>query len=80
MLNAKLEDRLSSTAWSARHSPEGCDKKFTGNGVGDGRIRCGVGFTTRASTDFDGKQIDLRNCNKDVSAETHINVSSLYTL
>jgi membrane associated rhomboid family serine protease len=32
-LNAKLKDRLSSTAWSARYSPEGCDKKFTGNGV-----------------------------------------------
>ena len=32
-LNAKLKDRLSSTAWSARYSPEGCDKKFTNNGV-----------------------------------------------
>ena len=32
-LNAKLKDRLSSTAWSAPYSPEGCDKKFTGNGV-----------------------------------------------
>jgi hypothetical protein len=32
-LNAKLKDRLSSTAWSARYSPEECDKKFTGNGV-----------------------------------------------
>ena len=32
-LNAKLRDRLSSTAWSARYSPEECAKKFARNGV-----------------------------------------------
>jgi hypothetical protein len=32
-LNAKLKDRVSSTAWSTRFSPEECDKKFAGNGV-----------------------------------------------
>jgi membrane associated rhomboid family serine protease len=32
-LNARLKGRLSSTAWSARYSPEGCGKKYAGNGV-----------------------------------------------
>jgi hypothetical protein len=29
-LNAKLKDRLSSTAWSAHYSPGECEKKFAG--------------------------------------------------
>jgi membrane associated rhomboid family serine protease len=32
-LKVRLRDRLSSTAWSTRYSPEGCDKKYLGNGV-----------------------------------------------
>ncbi len=31
--STKLKGRQSSTAWSARYSPEGCDKKYAGNGV-----------------------------------------------
>jgi|HubBroStandDraft_1064217.scaffolds.fasta_scaffold16777_3 rhomboid protease GluP len=32
-LNARLKYRLSSTGWSARYSPEACDKKYAGNGT-----------------------------------------------
>jgi hypothetical protein len=61
---------------ATRNSPAtACETDGYDAVVGFGKL-----ITTRASTDFEGKRIDLRNCNKDVSAETHIDVNSRYIL